>query len=107
MSPSLIPVDEHETDFENDYCLVAWIQTHFDGHSFEVKFINSEGKLENTLKQADTCAEYLRDKRWATPTTEYTGSTDPIHADTTIDMTPFTSHELDKAISKMKGNKSP
>ncbi len=48
LSPSQTPVDEQETDFENDYCLVAWIQTHFDGHSFEVKFINSEGKLETS-----------------------------------------------------------
>ena len=61
----------------------------------------------NTLKQADTFAEYLRDKHWAKPATAYTGSTDPIHTDTIIDMTQFTSHELDKAIAKMRENKAP
>ena len=85
-----------------------WIKRLKKGYTAKALALkDKDGKLVNSLKQADTFAEYLRDKHWATPPTEYTGSNDPIHTDTIIDMSPFTLKELDKAIAKMKSNKAP
>ena len=60
-----------------------WIKRLKKGYTAKALALkDKEGKLVNTLKQADTFAEYLRDSRWTAPQHPYTESTSPIHTDT-------------------------
>ena len=73
LSPSQIPVDEEQSDFENDYCLVGWVQSHFDGHACEVNFVDSDGAKQTSWqsKQGDW-AGWIKENRNQVDRCEYT-----------------------------------
>ena len=67
---------------------------------------NTEGKLVSKTQRAKTFADYLADKVWFSHLDPPVLVTDPSPAPLTMDA-PFTMHELNLAVRKIKSAKSP
>jgi len=67
---------------------------------------DSQGKVVNTMQQAETFAQYLENKRWSTPLTDYTGPTTPITGPNQVNVDPITVPELNKTLRKVKNGKA-
>ena len=68
---------------------------------------NSNGTVVNTLKQADTFADYLEQQQWKPPpTAQYQGETSAIGAPAPVDMSTVTLKELQQLRTAMKNNKA-
>ena len=65
------------------------------------------GKLVNTLKQADNFGECLEQKHWGSQRQAYTGSHTQIHANSPVEMGATSIAELKTIIKNMKNNKAP
>jgi len=76
----------------------------FTGKSVALR--DSQGKVVNTMQQAETFAQYLENKHWSTPLTDYTGPTTPITGPNPVNMDPITVPELNKTLRKVKNGKA-
>ena len=77
----------------------------YKGRSIALK--DSQGEIVNSLKQADTFAEYLANSHWKAPDTTYTGNSTVIHPNNPVNMQPITHRELRSILKAVKNNKAP